>query len=136
MLTINISETIWTVLCFLILFVGLDKILYKPMLRFMDERKQRIDEGFAAQSGAEQAVREIEDEMHGRCEELALRTKEQLALAEAKSERQLDTLVAQEKAEARRERQLAAQDDGGASAMLRSELPALSVRLAEKILEN
>ena len=43
MLSINPSELIWTILCFLALLFLLNRFLYQPLVRFMDERKARID---------------------------------------------------------------------------------------------
>lgn len=45
MLTINISEVIWTVINFFLLYFLLKRFLYEPLVRFMDERQARIDAG-------------------------------------------------------------------------------------------
>ena len=45
MLTINPSEVIWTVLGFLALYFLLKRFLYGPLVRFMDERAARVQEG-------------------------------------------------------------------------------------------
>lgn len=42
-MTIQISVTIWTIICFLILMLVLSKLLFKPVLTLMDKRKERID---------------------------------------------------------------------------------------------
>ena len=43
MLTINISEVIWTVINFLILLFLLNRLLFKPILGVMDKRREKID---------------------------------------------------------------------------------------------
>ena len=42
MLSINISEVIWTIVNFLLLTFLLKKFLYDPIIKFMDERNARI----------------------------------------------------------------------------------------------
>lgn len=41
-MTIQLSISVWTVICFVLLMVILDKLLFKPVLKVMDERKERI----------------------------------------------------------------------------------------------
>lgn len=43
MLSINISELIWTVVCFFLLYFLLKRFLYDPIINFMDDRRARID---------------------------------------------------------------------------------------------
>ena len=43
MISINISDLIWTIINFLLLCILLNHFLYKPMLRFMDDRQARVD---------------------------------------------------------------------------------------------
>ena len=42
MLSINISELIWTIISFLILYFILKKFLFDPLVTFMDERANRM----------------------------------------------------------------------------------------------
>lgn len=58
MLSINPSELIWTILCFLALLFLLDRFLYKPLVRFMDDRKARIDAGLNEEKEALEALDE------------------------------------------------------------------------------
>ena len=43
MISINISELIWTVINFFLLLFLLNRFLYKPVISFMEERQARID---------------------------------------------------------------------------------------------
>ena len=43
MLSINISELIWTIINFFLLFFLLKRFLYDPIIRFTDARRARID---------------------------------------------------------------------------------------------
>lgn len=54
-MSINISELIWTILCFFALLLILKKLLFTPLLTFMDARRARIDAGLAAARDAQQA---------------------------------------------------------------------------------
>lgn len=56
MLSINISELIWTVINFLLLLLLLRHFLYKPICEFMDARQARIDEGLEKERAAQDAL--------------------------------------------------------------------------------
>lgn len=42
-MTIQLSVTVWTVICFILLMLILNNLLFKPVLKLMDRRKERID---------------------------------------------------------------------------------------------
>jgi len=44
-LSINFSELFWGIFNFFLLLFLLNRFLYKPLIKFMDERKARIDAG-------------------------------------------------------------------------------------------
>lgn len=50
-MTIQLSVTIWTIICFVLLMLILNFLLFKPVLKVMDERRARIEK--AAQKKAE-----------------------------------------------------------------------------------
>ena len=56
MLSINISELVLTVISFFLLLFLLKHFLYDPLIRFMDERNARIEEGLDAEKQALAAV--------------------------------------------------------------------------------
>ena len=60
MLSINPSELIWTILGFFTLLFLLNRFLYKPLVRFMDERRARIDAGLNEEAAARSALEEDE----------------------------------------------------------------------------
>ena len=47
-MSINISELIWTVICFLVLLFVLKKLLYDPIIRVMDARNAEVEGGLEA----------------------------------------------------------------------------------------
>ena len=58
---ISIPTLIWTLINFFLLFFVLNKFLFKPLTKFMDQRQARIDEGLKIRSDAEKACREEEE---------------------------------------------------------------------------
>ena len=52
-MTIQLSVTLWTILCFLALMVILDRLLFRPMLAFMDARRAKIEAARALRENAE-----------------------------------------------------------------------------------
>lgn len=59
-MTIQISITIWTILCFIALMLILHNLLFKPILSLMDRRKVRIDAALAKKEEYEKIAREHE----------------------------------------------------------------------------
>ncbi len=89
-MTVKLSVIIWTVICFFILLFILKNLLFKPMLKFMDERRAIIED-----AAKKRAKRELE------AKETALNNqklqKELLIKVEAENGEQLEK--AHEKAE-------------------------------------
>ena len=44
-MSINVSEVIWTIVCFFALLFVLKKFLFDPLIRFMEQRQAAIDQG-------------------------------------------------------------------------------------------
>lgn len=44
-MSINVSEAIWTIICFFALLFVLKKFLFDPLIKFMDQRQAGIDAG-------------------------------------------------------------------------------------------
>ena len=55
-MSINISELIWTVICFFVLLVVLKKLLFDPLVSFMAARDARIQYGLSAGRTAQQQL--------------------------------------------------------------------------------
>jgi len=64
-ITIQISILLWTILCFTALMVILDRLLFRPLLGFMDQRKQKIS---SARTARETMVAQREEELRFRAE--------------------------------------------------------------------
>ena len=66
MLSINVSELIWTIINFFLLYFLLKRFLYTPIVRFLDARQARLDEALdqenrarAAAEANEQAIESV-----------------------------------------------------------------------------
>lgn len=63
MLTINPSEIILTIINFFLLFFLLRTFLYRPLIKFMDERKKGIDEKMELEKGALETLAQLDEDM-------------------------------------------------------------------------
>ena len=59
-MTIQLSITIWTILCFIALMLILHHLLFKPVLSLLDRRKARIDAALAKKEEYERIAAEHE----------------------------------------------------------------------------
>lgn len=140
MLSINVSELIWTIVNFFLLYFLLKRFLYTPVVRFLDARQARLDEAEKKEAEARAAADEIDRQIEG---QKALRREEAAAIlseaqkadaeqsrqffAEAKeaAARALEDANASLRAEQERER-----------ATLASDTPELAAMLAERLLDG
>ena len=60
MLSINVSELIWTIVNFFLLYFLLKRFLFTPLGRFLDARQARLDEALKQEAEARAAAEEIE----------------------------------------------------------------------------
>ena len=93
-MSINISELIWTVICFFVLLVVLKKLLFDPLVSFMAARDARIQDGLSAGRTAQQQL------------DAAARDRSE---AQRKQAAAADALLAEAKSEAERKRAQALQ---------------------------
>lgn len=63
MLTINPSEIILTIINFFLLFFLLRTFLYRPLIKFMDERKKGIEEKMELEKGALETLAQLDEDM-------------------------------------------------------------------------
>ena len=72
-MSIKISDIIWTIICFGLFTLVVNLLLLKPMLRFMDARKERLEKARARKA-------ELDALMEKRSEELSIRSAEEKRL--------------------------------------------------------
>lgn len=139
-LGINLPALIWQIINFSLLLILLYFILYKPMLRMMDQRSQRIKESLeqaermrAETARAEEQVREqIEaarregQNIISQAVQVGERIKEE---ARAEARKEAEALISRARAEIEREREEALE-------ALRKEFADLAIRAAEKVVRQ
>ena len=135
-MSIQISVTIWTVLCFVALMLVLDRLLFRPLLTFMDQRQRKIDDARAAK---ENALRQREEELRLRQEERLSEEKQVLresSEALDRIERDYDRRIAEKKAD--NERRLAELRTAlaGESRQILGELESQTDSLADAFIER
>ena len=62
MLSINISELLLTVLSFFVLMFLLNKLLFKPVISFREQRQNRMDESFRQEKLAKEQQAQAQEE--------------------------------------------------------------------------
>ena len=140
MLSINVSELIWTIINFFLLYFLLKRFLYTPVVRFLDARQARLDEAekkeAEARAAADEIDRQIEEQKALRREEAAEilaeaqkadaeQSRQSFAEAKEAAARALEDANASLRAEQERER-----------ASLASDTPELAAMLAERLLDG
>lgn len=105
MLTIQPSVFIWTVICFCLLMLILNRLLFRPMLRFMDERQEKVNRAAAKKEENRSLLAEAEAALEQRKRKNADLTaaNEQERIAAAQKE--ADQRLAQARRESERELQ-------------------------------
>ncbi len=71
-MTIQLSVLVWTVICFCLLMLILNNLLFKPMLTFMDKRKEKIDAAQKRKAEIEKSEREYAENLESRREKFLL----------------------------------------------------------------
>ena len=136
----NLGLIFWAVVIFALLYFGLTKFAWKPIMDALNEREQSIDD---ALSLAAKTRQEMTDLKAGNEQLIAeARAERDRVLKEAKEAG--DSMIAQAKADAQRvgaeeiEKARAAfnQERINAVASLRKETAKLSLEIAEKVLRN
>ena len=87
MLSINISELIWTIINFFLLYFLLKRFLFTPVCRLLDERQARIDSGLNAEKEAQATVEQSRSRIAAEKAESRLEANRMLAEAEAEDEK-------------------------------------------------
>jgi F-type H+-transporting ATPase subunit b len=140
MLSINVSELIWTIINFFLLYFLLRHFLYKPVVRFLDARQARLDEALKKESEARAVAEENEREIEERKE---LRRKE---AAEILSDAQnADNEHSRQVSAEAKEKAAHALEDANAALLVEQERekaafeadkPELAAMLAEQLLKE
>ena len=140
MLSINISDLIWTVINFFLLYFLLKHFLYTPVIRFMDERKARTDAKLREEQDALTRAKENEDRLAAEKAESREEAKRILSRAGTEREEQHSAAVLAARADSSRNRKEAtaalAQRREKTASRLEQATPELAALLAEQLLRE
>lgn len=125
-MTIQISVVLWTVICFCLAMLILDKLLFKPLFAVMDKRNARI-------SAADVSARERERELEERRESARLAAEEALADRRRQAREALDKAEHEAAAALQAERELCRSRIIERESELASESDALETELEKGI---
>ena len=78
-MSINVSEVIWTIVCFFALLFVLKKFLFDPLLRFMEQRQAAIDQGLERGRDAQRKKDENDAALREKWRERSVEAKQLLA---------------------------------------------------------
>ncbi len=94
MLTIQPSVFIWTVICFCLLMLILNRLLFRPMLRFMDERQEKVNRAAAKKEENRSLLAEAEAALEERerknADLTAANEQERIAAAQKEADQRLE----------------------------------------------
>lgn len=99
-LKISVPELIWTIVNFFLLMFLLKQFLYKPVLRILDERKAKVEEGLAEGKKAEAALEETNATLSEELSEQNSRARELIGQARAEAEKERDAVLSEAHKEA------------------------------------
>ena len=87
-MSINVSEVIWTIVCFFALLFVLKKFLFDPLIRFMEQRQAAIDQGLERGRDAQRKKDENDAALREKWRERSVEAKQLLAEGETADDRE------------------------------------------------
>ena len=110
MLTINISELLLTVLSFFILMFLLNKLLFKPVISFREQRQKGIDDCFEQERQAKEKLAETQKDLDCRRSESLKQAESIMADARSKAQQEAEYIAKQAESQAEEKMQQAARE--------------------------
>jgi len=140
MLSINISELIWGIINFFLLYFLLKRFLYKPLISFMDKRRERIEAGYEDEKHALEEKKQVEEQIRAAQEQSRSDARQLLGSTGEENSRLLRQSIQQAQEESENELRFF---DEGAEEFRRQKQEELSAckaelaqLLAEKLMQN
>ena len=87
-MSINVSEVIWTIVCFFALLFVLKKFLFDPLIRFMEQRQAAIDQGLERGRDAQRKKDENDAALRENWKERSVEVKQLLAEGKTADDRE------------------------------------------------
>ncbi|ADG83723.1 F0F1 ATP synthase subunit B [Thermincola potens] len=129
---------VWQIVNFLILLFILNKLLYKPMLQMLDDRKKSIEDAINSAETAKAEAEALRKEYETRLAEAKKEAQDIIAKATKLGEEMKKEIVANAQEEAnkaiRKAQEEIAREKDAAVAALRDEVATLAVMAAGKVL--
>ena len=139
MLSINISELVLTILNFLLLWFLLNKFLFKPVIRFTEERQARINAGLEAEKNVVERQQEQQRLLEERTEQLSRELDQRRSALRSESIARIEAQKDEIRRQGRDTRQSLREDiqrgADEAAAVLEAERGELAGTLARRIIE-
>ena len=139
-LSINVSEVIWTIVCFFALLFVLKKFLFDPLVRFMEARQASIDEGHEKARQAQQKKDESDAALRESWNERSQEAKQLLAEGKAADDKERAWVLANAQTEVDQALQEAqgriAREREQAQAEAGEQMPQLVSALAQQLLSG
>ena len=139
-MSINVSELIWTILCFFVLLFVLKKLLIDPLLKVMDARNANVAEGLEAGRQAQLAREENDEALQQAKKDAAQQANVLVQEAKSADEKARQAAITEAKQHAAQSmkdtREQLRAEEQAVSAELEQELPALVETLAAALLKE
>ena len=139
-MSINVSELIWTILCFFVLLFVLKKLLLDPILKVMDARNASVAEGLEAGRQAQLARDENDEALLQAKKDAAQQANALVQEAKSADEKARQAAIAEAKQTAAQSmkdtREQLKAEEQAVSEELSQELPALVETLAAALLKE
>ena len=87
-MSINVSEVIWTIVCFFALLFVLKKFLFDPLILFMEQRQAAIDQGLEKGRDAQRKKDENDAALREKWRERSVEAKQLLAEGKTADDRE------------------------------------------------
>ena len=138
MLSINVSELIWTIINFFLLYFVLKRFLFTPVCRLLDERQAKIDAGLNEEKQAQETVQANRERLAAEKAESRLEASRILTRAEAEGEQRSSDSVSAARSKAAADLRQAEADiaerNAQEEALLKDKSGELSALLTGRIL--
>jgi len=139
-MSINVSELIWTIINFVVLYFLLNHFLYKPVRRFVDQRNAKIQAGLDAEAEAQQALEAQEAQLQEALSQQHAEAKAYMAKAKKETRGQCAQLRQQAVTEAAAQSKVVEQKIGdereACAARVQENMPELVIMLADRLMQN
>lgn len=102
-MTIQLSVLLWTIICFCLLMLILNKMLFGPLLKVMDARQEKIDRAREKQKADALALNQAQEALETAKGEIAARGAALSAAEVEEARKQAEATVAQAKQQSQKE---------------------------------